>query len=140
MLDHLELCVAVALDLGIEVSVVVGAEFSDDAVDHRGAEHAVLLVDGALTLQAVGRLGAALGQGVEAGELGGVLGLVDVNVHVFVIGNLERILDLEAVTAGDAQAGHQLVDVGRPVGRAHLDGLFARDVEVQRAVGRVDDG
>ena len=51
-------------------------------------------------------------------------GIVNVHVDIVLLGNLECMLHLEAVTAGNAKASQQLIDVGRAVRRAHLDGLL----------------
>ena len=49
---------------------------------------------------------------------------MDVHVDVATLGDLEGVVDLEAMAAGDGKAGQQEVEIGRPVGRAHLDRLF----------------
>lgn len=54
LLHELQHLLGVALDVAAQCAVVVCAEAADDAVDHCGAEHVVLLEDGALTLKAVG--------------------------------------------------------------------------------------
>ena len=51
----------VAADVGAQSGVVVGTQLCDDAVNHSRAEHAVLLINGTLLLEAVGVCHAAVG-------------------------------------------------------------------------------
>ena len=104
--------------------VVEGAELGDDAVDHGGREDVVLLEDGTLTVETVGRGYARVGKLCEGGQTVGILGSVDVDIDVGVFGYLKGVLHLEAVAAGDAESCEQLVEVGAAVGRAHLNGLL----------------
>ncbi len=59
-----------------------------------------------------------------------VLLLVDVHVHIGAFGNLQRVVQFEAVATGHSQSGNELVDVGRTVRRAHLHGLLLGGVIV----------
>ena len=61
-LEHLFL---VAIDVGTQGAVAIGAQALDDAVNHRGAEHVVLLEHCTLALEAVGRGLTAVGEASE---------------------------------------------------------------------------
>ena len=114
----------IVLDVFAQAGVVEGAQLGNDAVDHGRREHAVLLEHLALALQTVGRGHARVGQLGQGGQAVGILGSVDVHVDVGLFGHLQCVSHLEAVAAGHAQAGQQLVEVGRAVGRAHLHRLL----------------
>ena len=105
----------VATDVGTQGLVAIRAQTLDDAVDHCGAEYIVLLEDSTLTLQTVGRSLTTVGQLSEVLELILILLLVDVHVNIGALGNLQRILHLEAVAARNGQACYQLIDVGRAI-------------------------
>ena len=49
-------------DVGTEGTVAIGTEFLDDAINHSRTEHVVLLECGTLTLDAIGRSLATVGQ------------------------------------------------------------------------------
>ena len=72
----------------------------------------MLLKGATQLLQAVGAGDAAVGQAVKLIEAGGVGGIVDVDVNIGLGGQLQGIFHLEAMAAGYAQAGEQLIDVG----------------------------
>ena len=110
--------------VGAERGVVEGFQLCDDAVDHGGAEDAILFIDGALGLQAVGGGGAAVGQCRQAVEQGFVLLAVDVDVDIRLVGDFQPIGQAEAVASGDGEAGQEEIDVGGGVRRTHFDGLF----------------
>ena len=122
--------------------VMVALEGGDDSVNHPGLENAGFLVGGADLLQAGRGLRAAGGEGVERGETGGVLALVDVHIDILVGRDLQGLIDrkLEALAGGDAQAGHELVDVGGTVGAAHLEGLLVGGVGGNRLLVRIGPG
>ena len=61
-MDELEHLLLIAVDVGTQGAVTIGAQALDDAVDHGGAEDVVLLEDGTLALEAVGRCFTAIGQ------------------------------------------------------------------------------
>ena len=112
-LEHLFL---VATNVGTQGAVAIGAEALDDAVDHGGAEDVVLLKHGALALEAVGRGLTTVGEASERVEFIGILLLVDVDIHIGLLGYLEGIIELEAIAASHGKTGDELVDVGRAVG------------------------
>lgn len=112
-LEHLFL---VAVDIGTQGAVAIGAETLDDAVDHGGTEDVVLLEHSTLLLEAVGRGLTAVGEASEGVELLGILLLVDVDVHIGLLGNLEGVVELEAIAAGYSETRDELVDVGRAIG------------------------
>ena len=114
----------IAVDVGAECGVVEGFELCDDAVDHGGAEDAGLFVDGALSLQAIGGGGTAVGQRVKAVEQGFILLVVDVDVDVCLVGDFDSIGEAEAVTSCYGETCHEEIDVGGGVGRTHFDGLL----------------
>ena len=102
-------------------AVAEGAELGDDAVDHSGAEHTVLLVHGTLTLQAGSRSHTRVGQLVELCQTVGVLGIVDIDIDVGAFGHIESIGHLETVTAGDSFTGSFVGSIlnGKTVPEAH---------------------
>ena len=111
--EHLLL---VATNVGTQGSVAIGAEAFDDAIDHGGAEDVVLLKHGALALEAVGRGLTTVGEASERVELRDILLLVDVDIHVGLLGYLEGIIEFEAIAASHGKTRDELVDVGRAIG------------------------
>ena len=72
----------------------------------------MLLKYSALTLQAISRRRTAIGQLSQAFEFILILLLVDIYIYVCLLGNLQRILHLKAVTARNSQASYQLIYIG----------------------------
>ena len=66
-----------------------------------------------------------------------VLLLVDIYIYVGALGNLQRIVHLEAVTARYGKACDELIYISRAVGRTHLHGLLLRGVVVALCLQRV---
>ena len=60
--DELEHLLLVAIDVGTQGAVAIGAEALDDTVNHSGAKHIVLLEHCTLTFQAIGRSLATIGK------------------------------------------------------------------------------
>ena len=86
-------------------AVIEGAQLAYDAVNHRCAEHPMLLIYRTLALQAVGRGGARVGQLCQCGKLVGIGSIVDVDIHIVAGGDLQGVLHLKAVATGDTEAG-----------------------------------
>ena len=76
----------------------------------------MLLEHLALTLQAVGRGGTTVGQLSQILQLMLVLLLVDIHIYIGALGNLQRIVHLEAVAACYGKTCYELIYVGRAVG------------------------
>ena len=119
---------AVLGEAGAQRVVAEGTQPGLDAVYHGRTEHAVTLEDVALALQAVGRGRTTVGQLAKGSCTAGESFVVYVVVHIGALSQLLRPLHLEAVTAGHAESCDELVDIGRSVGRTHLDGLLERRV------------
>ena len=111
--EHLLL---IATNVGTQGAVAIGAEALDDAVNHSRAEDIVLFKCRALLLKAVGRSLTTVGEASERVELVGILLLVDVDIHVGLLGNLEGIIEFEAIAASHGKTSDELVDVGRAIG------------------------
>ena len=112
-LEHLLL---VAIDVGTQCAVTIGAQALDDAIDHGRAEDVMLLEHGTLLLEAVGRSLTAIGKASQRVELLGILLLVDVDIHVGLLGNLQGIIEFKAIAASYSKACDELVDIGRAIG------------------------
>ena len=63
-------------------------------------------------MQAVGRLIAIDGQAVERRQLVGILGAVDIHVHIGAFCHLKGIFELKSVASGHGQCSQQLIHVG----------------------------
>ena len=128
---------AVVANILAQSAVVKCAQRLQDAVNHSGTKDTARLEDMALTLKAVCRCCAAIGKLCEVVELRCVLLLVDIYVDVCLLGNLEGILQLEAVAARHNEARDKLVYICRAIGRAHLHGLLLRCVVVVSLLQRI---
>ena len=115
-LDEMLHLVGVVLGVTTKRAVAVGAQLADDSINHGGAEDASLFVDSSLAAEALGRSLTTIGQLLELCQSVGVGCVVDVHVDVGLRSHLEGVVHLEAVSAGNAQSGEQLVEVGAAVG------------------------
>ena len=100
---EVEHCLLVVGNLLTQRAVAVGAQTTDDAVNHGGAEYMMRLEDGTLLLQAVGRSLATVGQLCQTAQLVGMLLLVDIDIDISCLGHLQCIFHLETVTAGNGR-------------------------------------
>ena len=123
-----------------DVLVLEGAEAFDGTVDHGGGEDAVLFVEGAVLLKAVGRFVAGGGELFKGVEELLVLLVVDVHVDVGPVGDFEGVGHFKAGAGGGHQAGEHIVDVGAAVAGTHLHGLLVGDHEIVGVFERVGDG
>ena len=105
----------IAVDVGTECLVAIRAELLDDAVYHGRAEHVMLFEDVTLLFQASSRSIAAVRKLGQILQLVGIFLLMDVDIHVGAFGNVERIVQLEAIAASHGKTGDELVQVGRAV-------------------------
>ena len=64
---------------------------------------------------------------------------MDVHVHVGLVGNLEAVLEGEAIAASDAEAGHEQVHVRRSVRGTHFHSLLLVRVVARALFVRVRD-
>ena len=114
--DELQHLFLVGTDVGTESAVAIRTKFLDDTVNHGRAEDVVLLERFTLALEAVGRGLTAVGEASEGVEFIGILLLVDVDIHVGLLGYLEGIIEFEAIAASHSKTRDELVDVGRAIG------------------------
>ena len=104
------------LNVATKGLVVESTELGYDAVDHGFAENALFLIDGTLTLQAIGRCGTTVRQLGQRGQAVGIGCIVDVYVDVGILGHFQGIIHLEPMTAGHTQACQQLIEIGAAIG------------------------
>ena len=122
--DELQDLLGRVLDVATQGGVVESSQLGDDAIDHGGGEDTMLLEDCTLAVEAGSGGDTRVGKLGQGGQAVGILGGMDVDIDVGVAGYVKGVGHLETVTAGDTQAGKELVEVGGAVGGTHLDSLL----------------
>ena len=97
--EHL---LTVVADVATKSAVIKRAQRLEDAIYHRWAEDSTALKYCSLTLKAVGRGGAAIRQLCQTLQLILVLLEVDIHVHIGALSDIECIVELEAIAAGNS--------------------------------------
>ena len=96
----------VAFNLFTQICIVERLEVLDEPINHAGTEHTMLLEDLTLSLQAVGRSRTAIGQLCQSFQFVSILFLVNIDVDLGLLGNVKRIVQFKAMTAGHCQTSH----------------------------------
>ena len=77
-----------------------------------------------LAVKTFGRSHTRIRQLCQCGKPVGILGSVDVDIHIGTLSHLQSIRHLETVPTGYTQTSQQLIEVGTAIGRTHLHGLL----------------
>ena len=84
--------------------VVIAFQFFQDTVDHARTKDIMLFEYGPLLLQAFGRSGTAIRQLVQCFQASLVFFLMNIHVHIRLLGHIQRIGDFKPVAASDCQS------------------------------------